>query len=294
MLGLKRGTVALFPHEKAWELEAQRTMDKLKSICGDVISDIAHVGSTSVKSIMAKPIIDIAVTTDSFEEFLKHENKLLKNGFYYRPDCGMDGKQLLFACGSFYDGTGDLQTHFIHVVKKDSMEWIDYNLFRDYLNENEAAAKEYEALKISLAEKNHEDNGREKYLAGKHDFILRTLRTALVKFYLGKTVTVEIDRPIGTPHPKHPEIIYPINYGFIPNVFGGDGEELDVYILGIDERIEEGDTTKVKIIGIVYRMNDVEDKLVAAPEGMEYTPEEIENIIDFQEQFYDSHVEMTK
>ena len=107
-------------------------------------------------------------------------------------------------------------------------------------------------------------------------------------------MTVEIDRPIGTPHPKHPEIIYPINYGYIPNVFGGDGEELDVYILGINERIEEGDRTTVKIIGIVYRQNDVEDKLVAAPEGMEYTPKEIESIIHFQEQYYNSHVEMTK
>ena len=67
-----------------------------------------------------------------------------------------------------------------------------------------------------------------------------------------------------------------------------------MYILGISDRIEEGDTTTVRIIGIVYRKNDVEDKLVAAPEGMEFTPEEIEKLIHFQEQFYDSHVEMTK
>jgi len=291
MIGLKRGTVKLFDHDIEWEKEAKVTIKKLKSICGEVIIDIAHVGSTSVKSIKAKPIIDIAVATDSFEAFLKYESKLCENGFYYRPDCDMDGKQLLFACGSFYDGTGDMQTHFIHVVKKDSMEWINYINFRDYLNANEGVAKEYEALKISLAEKNPEDKGREKYLAGKHDFIVRTLRTALVKSYLGKTVTVEIDRPIGAPHPKHPEIIYPINYGYIPNVFGGDGEELDVYILGIDEKIEEGDSTTVKIIGIVYRKNDVEDKLAACPEEMNYTAEEIERIIHFQEQFYDSHVE---
>ena len=290
MIGLKRGTVKLFDHETEWEQEAKKTIEKLKSICGEVIIDIAHVGSTSLKSIKAKPIIDIAVATDSFEAFLKYESKLCENGFYYRPADDLK-EQLLFACGSFYDGTGDEQTHFIHVVKKDSMEWINYINFRDYLNANEDVAKEYEALKISLAEKNPEDKGREKYLAGKHDFIVRTLRTALVKSYLGKTVTVEIDRPIGTPHPKHPEIIYPINYGYIPNVFGGDGEELDVYILGIDERIEEGDSTTVKIIGIVYRKNDVEDKLAACPEGMNYTAEEIERIIRFQEQFYDSHVE---
>ena len=289
MLGLKRGTVELFPHQKEWETEAQKTIELIKNICKDAVIDIAHVGSTSVESIAAKPIIDIAVAVDSFDRFLEYEKDLQKNGFYYRPDCGMDGKQLLFACGSFYDGTGDKQTHFVHVVKKDSMEWINYNLFRDYLNSNKDVAKEYEELKLSLAKKNPIDSGREKYLSGKHDFIVKTLRTALVKSYLGKTVRIEIDRPVGTPHPKHPEIIYPINYGYIPGVFGGDGEELDVYVLGINTRIEHD--LEVKIIGIVYRNDDVEDKLCAAPEGMSFTAEEIERTIAFQEQFYDSHVE---
>ena len=290
MLGLKRGTVALFPHETEWETEAQRTIEKLKNICGEKIVDIAHVGSTSVKSIMAKPIIDIAASVRDFEDFLVLDEKLRQNGFNHILHDDNDA-QLFYACGPYYNGDGDDQTHFVHVVKNDSMEWINYNLFRDYLNENEDAAREYEALKLSLAKKGLP---REEYTAGKKDFIAGILRTALVKYYLGKTVEIEIDRPIGTPHPKHPEILYPINYGYIPNVFGGDGEELDVYILGIDERIEEGDRATAKIIGIVYRKNDVEDKLVAAPEGMEYTPEEIEKIIHFQEQYYDSHVEMTK
>lgn len=290
MIGLKRGTVALFDHNKEWESEAERTIDVLRGILGDVICDIAHVGSTSIKSIKAKPIIDIAVAVEDFNAVLEYESKLLEAGFYYRPKAD-EYNQLLFAKGSFYDGTGDVQTHFVHVVKKDSMEWINYRNFKNYLNDNYDVAKQYEDLKVSLAKKNPEDSGREKYLAGKHGFIQSVLRTALVKSYLGKTVTVEIDRPIGTPHPKHSEIIYPINYGYIPNVFGGDGEELDVYILGIDDKIEEGDSTTVKIIGIVYRKNDVEDKLVAAPEGMEYTASEIEKIIHFQEQFYDSYVE---
>ena len=72
-------------------------------------------------------------------------------------------------------------------------------------------------------------------------------RKALVKPYLGKTVRIEMDRPIGTPHPKHPEIIYPINYGYIPGVLGGDGEELDVYLLGVDTPVDE---YTAKVIGI--------------------------------------------
>lgn len=291
MLGLKHGTVALFDHRTEWETEAERTIEKLRGILGDVVCDIAHVGSTSIKSIKAKPIIDIAVAVESFEEVLAFVDDLELNGFYYRP-ASMPENQLLFARGPYYEGTGEEQTHFIHVVKKNSMEWINYINFRDYLNENANVAVEYEKLKVRLAQRCPQDSGREKYLAGKHDFIVSVLRTALVKSYLGKTVTVEIDRPIGTPHPKHPEIIYPVNYGYIPNVIGGDGEELDVYVLGIDERITE--PVELRIIGIVYRRDDDEDKLVGAPEGKTFSVEEMERIIHFQEQFHDSYVEDTK
>ncbi len=114
-------------------------------------------------------------------------------------------------------------------------------------------------------------------------------RRAQVRSYLGKTVHIGIDRPIGYVHHKETyDLVYPINYGYIPGVLGGDGEELDVYVLGIDHPIREAE---VRIIGIVYRENDVEDKLAAAPMGMTYTAREIADAVHFQEQYYDSHVE---
>ena len=76
MIGLKRGTVKLCEHEKEWELEAQNTIDRLKQILGNVIKDIAHVGSTSILSIKAKPIIDIAVAVDDFNDILNFEKEL--------------------------------------------------------------------------------------------------------------------------------------------------------------------------------------------------------------------------
>lgn len=173
MLGLKRGTVALFPHEKEWEKEAQRTAEKLSNILGDSAVDIQHVGSTSVKTIAAKPIIDLAVGVRSFDDILKYGNKLKENGFYLR-NSNIEN-QLLFACGSYYDGTGDVQTHFIHVVIYGSREWNNYIGFRDYLNKNKEAAKQYEKLKIRLAEKCPEDEGRVKYTNGKHGFITEIL-----------------------------------------------------------------------------------------------------------------------
>ncbi len=114
-------------------------------------------------------------------------------------------------------------------------------------------------------------------------------RKAQVRSYLGETVYIRIDRPIGYIHRKEKyNLLYPINYGYIPDVFGGDGEELDVYVLGIDKPIED---CTVRIIGIVHRENDVEDKLIGAPEGMDFSAEEMARATEFQEKYYNTFIE---
>lgn len=115
-------------------------------------------------------------------------------------------------------------------------------------------------------------------------------RKALAKSYLGKTVRIEIDRPIGYVHKKENySLTYPINYGYIPGVLGGDGEELDVYLLGVDNPVNE---YTGKIIGIVHRENDVEDKLAMAPDGMNFAQNEIAEQVHFQEQYYKTEIEV--
>lgn len=117
-------------------------------------------------------------------------------------------------------------------------------------------------------------------------------RKAQVRFYLGKTVDIVIDRPIGYVHKKEKySLVYPINYGYIPEVFGGDGEELDVYLLGVDTPV---DRYNCCIIGVAHRENDVEDKLIAAPLGKTYTAEEMQKAINFQEQYYITKIETAK
>ena len=109
-------------------------------------------------------------------------------------------------------------------------------------------------------------------------------RHAQVESYLGKTVDIEIDRPIGYVHHKGEKtLVYLINYGYIPNVLGGDGEELDVFLLGVDTPVEN---FTGRIIGIVYRADDVEDKLVMAPIGMSFSAQEIAREVHFQEKYY--------
>lgn len=114
-------------------------------------------------------------------------------------------------------------------------------------------------------------------------------RKAQVKSYLGKVVDIEIDRPIGYVHQKENySLTYPINYGYIPGVLGGDGEELDVYLLGVNEPVAK---YTAKIIGIAHRENDVEDKLIAAPVGTLFYQNEIAEAIHFQEQYYKTTIE---
>ena len=287
MLGLKRGTVMLCPHEAAWEREAERTIAQLKEILGTVALDAAHVGSTAIPTIMAKPIVDIALAVKALSDIDPYVGVLRAAGYHLRPS-DAEGQRLL-AKGSFYEGTGKEQTHFVHVVELDGEAWRNYLNFKRYLLRYPAVAKEYEALKISLCKTHTGEGAREKYLAGKAAFIAYTLRKATVDAYLGQCVHIGIDRPVGYVHQKEKyALTYPINYGFIPGVLGGDGEELDVYLLGVDTPVEEYDA---RVIAVVHRENDVEDKLVAAPEGMQFSAREIADGIRFQEQYYKTKIE---
>lgn len=102
---------------------------------------------------------------------------------------------------------------------------------------------------------------------------------------LGKTVTVTVDRPIGY---DHNGILYPINYGFVPGLLGGDGEEQDAYILGVDEPVE---TFTGKVVGVIRRHNDCEDKLVVASGEQPYHQGQIAQAVYFQEQYFVSSID---
>lgn len=110
-------------------------------------------------------------------------------------------------------------------------------------------------------------------------------REWIVHTLLGKMVHVEVDRPIGY---HHGDIIYPINYGYIPGVIAEDGEEQDAYILGVSEPISSFDG---RVVGVIRRKNDCEDKLVVAPEGMVFHQGEIAAAVHFQEQYFVSTID---
>ena len=100
--------------------------------------------------------------------------------------------------------------------------------------------------------------------------------------YLGKTVTIKMDRPLGSKHPKN-GLIYPVNYGYVPGTIAPDGEELDAYLLGVFEPVDE---FTGKCIAYIHRTNDDDDKLIIVPEGVEYTDDQINALTEFQERFF--------
>lgn len=106
---------------------------------------------------------------------------------------------------------------------------------------------------------------------------------------LHQTVTVTVDRPLGSRHPRKPHILYPVNYGYVKGIMAPDGAEQDAYILGVDVPVK---TFTGKIIAIIHRFDDIEDKWVVAPEGMSFTLEQVRDMTHFVEQYFQTEIIM--
>ena len=168
-LGLRRGTVALEPHQPEWERIAAETAEKLRNLLKDTAVDVQHIGSTAIRGICAKPIIDIVVGVTDFQKVLAKNRLLAENGFIFRAQDLPE--QYLYVCGG-----ADDRTHHIHVVRYGSDAWNDYINMRDYLNCHKADAEAYAALKTALAAQYPDD--RETYTAEKSTLIQEILAKA--------------------------------------------------------------------------------------------------------------------
>lgn len=105
--------------------------------------------------------------------------------------------------------------------------------------------------------------------------------------FLGKKVKVVIDRPLGSAHPRHPDIRYAVNYGHIPNTMSGDGMELDAYVLNEPSPLE---TFSGRCVAVLRRKRENDDKLIVVRDGTTVTDAQIREQTDFQEQFFESEI----
>ncbi|MDD1724853.1 MAG: GrpB family protein [Methanospirillum sp.] len=167
VLGLKRDMVRLFPHDPCWEIEFTLIKEELLGIMGQDILDVHHIGSTAIRTIPAKPILDIAVVIGDFEVLDSYLCPLKERGYYHRQDHDKPDRRL------FIRGTGDSRTHHLHFFRFDSPSLADHLFFRDYLRSHPESASEYARLKQDLAEKFPSD--RERYTTGKESFIRKIL-----------------------------------------------------------------------------------------------------------------------
>ena len=106
---------------------------------------------------------------------------------------------------------------------------------------------------------------------------------------IGKIVKVIVDRPLGSYHPHHKNIYYSVNYGYIPKIMVGDGEEQDAYILGVDVPLTE---FTGRVVAVIHRKNDNENKWVVVPEKFLLSKKEILEAVHFQEKYFDIEIKM--
>lgn len=190
MLGLKRGEVTLFDHEEEWEENVMATIKELKTIFGDTALEIEHVGSTAIRHIKAKPIIDIAVGVESFDTLIDVLPRLEESGIYKSAAHAVPN-DILYVIG---DCENDTRTHHIHIVEINSMQWSNYINLRDYLNACPNKAKAYENLKIELADKYPYD--RIAYTDGKDNFIAGCLLEANIYAQMREKFDIKSFEPI--------------------------------------------------------------------------------------------------
>ncbi|WP_161878983.1 GrpB family protein [Alkalibacterium sp. MB6] len=165
-LGLGRNEVRLVPHHYTWN----EAFDKVKR---DLINQtsleehqIEHIGSTAIKGIQAKPIIDSLVGIQSIEGDISLLEKELRSCGFYRLHVERPG-EIVFA--RFTDKTFTVKTHYIHLTTMNGDLWNELLFFRNYLNAHSSSREEYESIKVYYAQKYKDDI--EKYTDAKQDFV---------------------------------------------------------------------------------------------------------------------------
>jgi len=168
IIGLKSGMVKLIAYAPEWKQLFEEEKKRLESALGSLILNIQHVGSTSIPGMIAKPIIDIAIAVEEFEQAKLCIEHIEMLGYEYRGELGIPKRHFFVL--------GDPRCFHLHMNEVTSDEWQNLILFRDTLVKNKALADEYAALKINLAQRFPDD--REAYLEGKANFIERVMNIA--------------------------------------------------------------------------------------------------------------------
>jgi GrpB-like predicted nucleotidyltransferase (UPF0157 family) len=172
-LGIDKYSVALQPHNENWIIEFEKEKAILQSILYNIDIEIAHVGSTAIKGLSAKPIIDIVLGVKNIEKIKAVAEVLEQNGYITKNH--IDDRGVIFAAK---ENAPNCRTHHVHICVIGSQRWNEQVYFKMYLLEHPNIITEYENLKKGLAVKYF--NNRTEYTAAKDSFI----KSVLAKAYL--------------------------------------------------------------------------------------------------------------
>lgn len=149
-------------HQESWANDYK----SLKKVFEEYVSTddlkIEHIGSTSVKQLAAKPIIDIDIVHEKSESFRAIKRSLEQLGYYHNGNQGIVGREV-FKRNKNQENHVILDSipHHLYVCQINSNELRRHLFFRDYLRVNQKEREEYEKLKYKIAEIANQD--RKKY-----------------------------------------------------------------------------------------------------------------------------------
>ncbi|UNK16311.1 GrpB family protein [Paenibacillus sp. N3/727] len=164
--------IEVVPYNPEWKTEFEKIKKMISGYIGDLILAIEHVGSTSVEGLSAKPIIDLDVVIESYDVFPSIVERLEQQGYEYEGNLGTEGREAFRRL--FNDGC---MKYHLYVCPQDGKGYLEHIAFRDYLRGYESARKEYELLKIRLAETHRFDI--DSYSNHKTEFVKDILKKTL-------------------------------------------------------------------------------------------------------------------
>ncbi|MFC0015471.1 MULTISPECIES: GrpB family protein [Allobacillus] len=165
-LGLGYNEVRLVSYTPEWKEEFIKVKKELMKHTNLEENRIEHIGSTAIKGMSAKPIIDIIVGVDDLQMVDKPLTKKFYQAGFLKLKVERPGEIVL---AKFTDDTYKEKTHFIHLVDYQKELWKNLIFFRDYLNSNEAARERY--LEIKLEYLKDSSTGVNEYTNFKEEFV---------------------------------------------------------------------------------------------------------------------------
>ncbi|MGD7043037.1 GrpB family protein [Jeotgalibacillus proteolyticus] len=165
-LGLKRNEVKLEDYTPEWKEEFTRIKQEIMQNAAIEETRIEHIGSTAIKGMAAKPVLDMVVGVNDIQNVEDDLFAGLKLAGFLRLKVERPNEIVL---AKFSNETYEKKTHYIHLVEFQEEFWNNLLFFRDYLNSNELARKKY--LEIKLDYLKTASTGIEEYTNRKEAFV---------------------------------------------------------------------------------------------------------------------------